>query len=114
MSKIYHISLVQQAKSSGGDKYIIPLEKESFIYVPQNISRTKSVAHSKLALHIRTVQTGEDGEISFTLVKHGKTGDDRYTSSNELLWKGDIYVSQEFRSESKKIYVSINSEDIKD
>jgi hypothetical protein len=109
MSKTYQISLVQSAKSAGGDKYSIPLEKESFIYVPQNISRVQGVAHSKLELHIRTVQTGEEGEMAFTLLKQGKTGDDRYTpsASSELLWKGDVYFSQEFRNESKTIYLSI-------
>ena len=108
MSKTYQISLVQQAKSAGGDKYVIPIEKESFIYVPQCISRTQGVARSNLDLHIRNEPTGEDGEIAFTLLKQGKTGDDRYTSSNELLWKGDIYLPHEFRNDSKKIYVSVS------
>jgi hypothetical protein len=112
MSSIFQITLSQQAKSFGGDKYLIssPVSasaKESFIYVPQRLSRSQGKCTENLTMFIRKERTGEPDEMEFELLKNGKTGDDRYKSTDEVKWKGDIYLPQELRS--PKIYVSITT-----
>ena len=108
MSSTFQISLAQQAKSSGGDKYLINSGnslKESFIYVPQRLSRFQGKCIDKLIMHIRKERTDDVGEMEFELIKNGKSGDDRYKSMNEVQWKGDIYLPQELRN--NKVYISI-------
>ena len=97
------LKLVQTAKSAGGDKYqVSPSTKESFFYIPQNISRTDGVARETLTLNI----AASEGTIEFVLVKHGKSGDDRYTSVDQAAWKGDIYLPHQFRNTNNKIFVT--------
>lgn len=105
MSTTFQISLVQQAKSSGGDKYLVAPDTSSFIYVPQRLSRLQGKCLDKLTMHIRKERTDDADEMEFELIKNGKTGDDRYKSTNEALWKGDIYLPQTLRN--AKIYVTI-------
>jgi hypothetical protein len=101
-----NLKLAQQAKSAGGDKYLIVTasNKESFIYIPQNISRSPDgKCKSDLTLKIST----NEGDIAFELVRQGKTGDDRYTSVDPVQWKGDLYMPHSLRNEAGKIYVSL-------
>ena len=96
------LKLVQQAKSAGGDKYQVSAStKESFFYIPQNISRTDGVVRETLTLNISS-----EGLIEFVLLKHGKSGDDRYTSVDQTAWKGDIYLPHQYRNTDNKIFVT--------
>ncbi len=107
----FTMTLVQQAKSSGGDKYKITgladddgkEGKERFIYVPQVISRQADGLPQELV----QLTFGEKDGLEFNLVKKGKTGDDRYAPVNEDLWKGDIYLPQTFRQETEALTLSI-------
>jgi hypothetical protein len=107
----FQLSLVNASKSAGADKYkCIPSDKESFVYVPQNLSRTANKPAPTMSMTIST--TDFDDSIMFELVKTGKTGDDRYKLSEstvvtEPLWKGDIYVGHQFRNSLHKIYVNV-------
>jgi hypothetical protein len=110
MSTTFQISLAQQAKSSGGDKYLINSGdslKESFIYVPQRLSRVQGKCVDMLTMHIRGERTDDVDEIEFELIKNGKTGDDRYKSTDEVRWKGDIYLPQTFRNSRNLIYINV-------
>ncbi len=69
--------------------------KERFIYVPQNISRSEGKASVALTLTVCKTH----GAIEFTLLKPGKTGDDRYKAVDEKMWTGDIYLPQELRNQ---------------
>ena len=105
----FELKLAQQAKSAGGDKYQIigSEQKERFIYVPQKISRTGSATvkqQMNLALSKECPSGTGAFPIEFTLLKAGKTGDDRYKSADEKEWSGDIYLPQEIRSE--KLYLT--------
>ena len=122
MSAEFVLTLAQQAKSSGGDKYKVSqvpapskLEKESFIYVPQHYSRTSGGGKASVALNmiistsdgVAAAEMITEPNVGFELVKEGKTGDDRYKSLDDAAWKGDIYVGHNFRNSSRKIYVRI-------
>ena len=107
----YQLSLDTASKKDGADKYKCdPSDKESFIYVPQNLSRILNKPAPTMSM---TISTNEfDDSIMFELVKEGKTGDDRYTPSEsttdiEPVWKGDIYVGHQFRNSLCKIYVAV-------
>lgn len=107
MESSFQLTLEQPAKSAGGDKYKSTGvdsqdAKESFIYVPQSISRVGGKALSTLVMKVSTTT----GEMVFTLFKEGKTGDDRYKSDDETVWKGDIYLERKFRNIERKIYVT--------
>lgn len=102
------LKLVQQAKGAGGDKYQVSAStKESFFYIPQNSSRDTAtkMANESLTLTI----SGTEGEIGFSLFKQGKTGDDRYTSEDQSVWKGDIYLPHSYRTVNVggKLYVTV-------
>lgn len=100
------LNLSQAAKSAGGDKYKIQdFNKESFIYVPQSISRASGSAALTLLL---SFVSEPSNSIAFELVKQGKTGDDRYKSVNEAEWKGDIYLPHQYRNESGKVFIVIS------
>ncbi len=101
---IIPLKLKQQAKSAGGDKYqVSPSTKETFFYIPQNISRTNGIAREDISLTISATY----GDIAFSLIKQGKTGDDRYTSDDQTEWKGDIYLPHNHRNAGNKIYVTV-------
>ncbi len=108
----FQLYLVNASKKAGADKYkCTPSDKESFIYVPQNLSRTSNKPAPTLSMKISTNEF--DDSIMFELVKEGKTGDDRYTLSEsttdiEPVWTGDIYVGHQFRNSLHKIYVAVN------
>lgn len=105
----FQLYLVNASKKGGADKYkCTPSDKESFIYVPQNISRVSNTPAPTMSMNISTTEF--DDSIMFELVKEGKTGDDRYTSTTtdtEPVWKGDIYVGHQFRNSLRKIYVAV-------
>ena len=107
----FQLSLVNASNRAGADKYKCdPSDKESFIYVPQNLSRILNKPAPTMSM---TISTNEfDDAIMFELVKEGKTGDDRYTPSEssediDPVWKGDIYVGHQFRNSLCKIYVAV-------
>ena len=106
ITETYNLVLNNAAKNIGGDKYSYNAEidpskpaKTGFIYVPQKYSRPTLVASLTLTLTVSTCSTLTEKElIPFKLVKQGKSGDDRYTSENEELWKGDVYLNHKFRN----------------
>jgi hypothetical protein len=103
-TSVIQLKLKQQAKSAGGDKYQVSLStKETFFYIPQIISRINGTAREDISLNI----SNTDGEIAFSLIKQGKTGDDRYTSDDQSAWKGDIYLPHIYRNTDNKIYVTV-------
>jgi hypothetical protein len=102
------LKLVQPAKGAGGDKYqVSPSTKESFFYIPQNISRDTATKMASESLTLTISPDSAAGEIAFSLFKQGKTGDDRYTSEDQTVWKGDIYLPHSYRNANGKIYVTV-------
>jgi len=104
--------LSKPAKGSGGDKFSatwehIENDKERFIYVPQNHSRGDTNKQT-LILHVQTVEHTEEDAILFELFKKAKgNGDDRYHHFDESVWKGDIYLPKEFRSEGNSVWIVV-------
>ncbi len=45
-------TLVQKAKSKGGDKYVCTSNPDFTIYFPQNISRKNDIPQSKLVIKV--------------------------------------------------------------
>lgn len=108
-SELYKMTLNTAAKSVGGDKYMYmspDKTKTGFIYVPQQYSRENKAAKPELSFFISTTAS-ETATICFSLVKQGKSGDDRYTCSDPELWKGDIYVDHKFRNSESKIFIGV-------
>lgn len=105
----YKLILKHAAKGNGGDKYIISdlKDKDRYIYVSQKFSRLETSPINVLYFTISPLF----GNVKFTLKKEAKgSGDDRYNSSDPLLWPGDIYLIKELRNEVQ--YVSVNPSDI--
>lgn len=108
-SKMYKskLTLVTKAKKGGGDKYLLDTGKA--IYVPQSISRTTNGSVAAIDPHkvldIEIGQSAGQDSINFTLKKEGKTGDDRYTASNQDEWTGDIYLPRDLRAPT--LFISI-------
>jgi hypothetical protein len=108
----YHLSLVQSAKRTGGDKYSMQLSKSSlpeghssitdtktsFIYVSQAISRVGATTPVNSLTMVVTNNSVENtqGWLSFECIKLAKTviNDDRYTPKGVACetWTGDVYL----------------------
>jgi hypothetical protein len=112
VSDSFTLTLSKPAKSSGGDKYSArwpACDRDRSFYIPQHYSRPiagTSKPSQNLSLQVNTRERSEDGYIRFSLVKHAKgSGDDRYTSGNDDVWKGDIYLPKQFRNDHNAVWV---------
>lgn len=99
----YHLTLVKEAKRSGGDKYRIEAagDREKSIYVPQEYSRKGGAAYETLDIVLSETSPGPDGiELRMTKAARG-SGDDKY----EPFGNG-VYLDKSLRS-WENVYLQI-------